>query len=157
MIQIENLCDLQEVTSGILVDSDNMGPESMWDAVEFLIENFIFTSWTHVRLFSSTRKRLIRLFVNPKTVCSMRSYFYLGKLEIPASLVIQALFSLNSVDSNSDRLCCLIHLSRNCRDGGQLSTRDLQKMVQALPQYSEQIEKLSLHVDVSLLKISLGG
>nr|GMD75007.1 transport Sec1a [Ipomoea batatas] len=35
------------------------------------------------------------------------------------------------------------------RDGGELSTRDLQKMVQALPQYSEQIEKLSLHVDVS--------
>ncbi|KAL6547989.1 STXBP unc-18 S1 [Orobanche hederae] len=33
------------------------------------------------------------------------------------------------------------------RDGGELSTRDLQKMVQALPQYSEQIEKLSLHVD----------
>lgn len=30
-----------------------------------------------------------------------------------------------------------------------MSTRDLQKMVQALPQYSEQIEKLSLHVDVS--------
>ncbi|KAM3321979.1 putative protein transport Sec1a [Capsicum baccatum] len=35
------------------------------------------------------------------------------------------------------------------RDGGQLSTRDLQKMVQALPQYSEQIEKLSLHVDIA--------
>lgn len=38
-----------------------------------------------------------------------------------------------------------------CRDGGELSTRELQKMVQALPQYSEQIEKLSLHVDVSLV------
>ena len=36
------------------------------------------------------------------------------------------------------------------RDGGELSTRELQKMVQALPQYSEQIEKLSLHVDVSV-------
>ncbi|KAL6566127.1 STXBP unc-18 S1 [Orobanche gracilis] len=35
------------------------------------------------------------------------------------------------------------------RDGGELSTRDLQKMVQALPQYSEQIEKLSLHVDIA--------
>lgn len=46
---------------------------------------------------------------------------------------------------------------RHCRDGGQLSTRDLQKMVQALPQYSEQIEKLSLHVDVSLVKIPLDG
>lgn len=39
------------------------------------------------------------------------------------------------------------------RDGGELSTRDLQKMVQALPQYSEQIDKLSLHVDVSSLGI----
>ncbi|KAG9158915.1 hypothetical protein Leryth_013304 [Lithospermum erythrorhizon] len=35
------------------------------------------------------------------------------------------------------------------REGGQLSTKDLQKMVQALPQYSEQIEKLSLHVDIA--------
>lgn len=34
------------------------------------------------------------------------------------------------------------------RDGGELSTRDLQKMVQALPQYTEQIDKLSLHVEV---------
>lgn len=30
-----------------------------------------------------------------------------------------------------------------------MSTKDLQKMVQALPQYSDQIEKLSLHVEVS--------
>ena len=36
------------------------------------------------------------------------------------------------------------------RDGGELSTRELQKMVQALPQYSEQIDKLSLHVEVSV-------
>ncbi|KAF5729904.1 Sec1/munc18-like (SM) proteins superfamily isoform 2 [Tripterygium wilfordii] len=35
------------------------------------------------------------------------------------------------------------------RDGGQLSTRELQKMVQALPQYSEQIDKLSLHVEIA--------
>lgn len=35
------------------------------------------------------------------------------------------------------------------RGAGELSTRDLQKMVQALPQYSEQMDKLSLHVDVS--------
>lgn len=35
------------------------------------------------------------------------------------------------------------------RTGSELSTRDLQKMVQALPQYSEQIEKLSLHVDIA--------
>lgn len=45
---------------------------------------------------------------------------------------------------------CLAHYELiSCRDGSELSTRDLQKMVQALPQYSEQIEKLSLHVDVS--------
>ncbi|KAL3645600.1 STXBP unc-18 S1 [Castilleja foliolosa] len=41
------------------------------------------------------------------------------------------------------------HAIRMEKDGGELSTRDLQKMVQALPQYSEQIEKLSLHVDIA--------
>lgn len=35
------------------------------------------------------------------------------------------------------------------RNGTELSTRDLQKMVQALPQYSEQIDKLSLHVEIA--------
>lgn len=35
-----------------------------------------------------------------------------------------------------------------CRDGGEISTRDLQKMVQALPQYTEQVEKITLHVEV---------
>ncbi|CAA0842665.1 Protein transport Sec1a [Striga hermonthica] len=35
------------------------------------------------------------------------------------------------------------------RNGGELSTRDLQKMVQALPQYNEQMEKLSLHVQIA--------
>ncbi|XP_022025686.1 SNARE-interacting protein KEULE isoform X1 [Helianthus annuus] len=35
------------------------------------------------------------------------------------------------------------------RGDGELSTRDLQKMVQALPQYSEQMDKLSLHVDIA--------
>lgn len=39
------------------------------------------------------------------------------------------------------------------RDSGEISTRELQKMVQALPQYSEQIDKLSLHVEVSFLSI----
>lgn len=37
------------------------------------------------------------------------------------------------------------------REGSELSTRDLQKMVQALPQYTEQVDKISLHVEVSLL------
>ncbi|KAG6435675.1 hypothetical protein SASPL_100550 [Salvia splendens] len=32
------------------------------------------------------------------------------------------------------------------RDGSELSTRDIQKMVQALPQYNEQMEKLSIHI-----------
>ncbi|XP_068479184.1 protein transport Sec1a-like isoform X2 [Phaseolus vulgaris] len=35
------------------------------------------------------------------------------------------------------------------RDGSELSTRDLQKMVQALPQYTEQVEKISLHVEIA--------
>ncbi|KAG9445398.1 hypothetical protein H6P81_016738 [Aristolochia fimbriata] len=39
-----------------------------------------------------------------------------------------------------------IHSSR---DGSELSTKDLQKMVQALPQYSDQMEKLSLHVEIA--------
>ncbi|EPS73965.1 hypothetical protein M569_00789 [Genlisea aurea] len=38
-----------------------------------------------------------------------------------------------------------IHASRD----GDLSTRDLQKVVQALPQYREQTEKLSLHIDIA--------
>lgn len=35
------------------------------------------------------------------------------------------------------------------REGSDLSTRDLQKMVQALPQYSDQLDKLSLHIDIA--------
>ncbi|MFS7913871.1 putative sec1-like protein [Helianthus anomalus] len=41
-------------------------------------------------------------------------------------------------------------MHQGSRDGDVLSTRELQKLVQALPQYSEQKEKLSLHADVSL-------
>uniref|UniRef100_A0A0E0CK25 SNARE-interacting protein KEULE n=1 Tax=Oryza meridionalis TaxID=40149 RepID=A0A0E0CK25_9ORYZ len=39
---------------------------------------------------------------------------------------------------------------QQARTGGEISNRDLQKMVQALPQYSDQIEKLSLHVEQGL-------
>ncbi|VAH41096.1 unnamed protein product [Triticum turgidum subsp. durum] len=35
------------------------------------------------------------------------------------------------------------------RTNGELSTKELQKMVQALPQYSDQIDKLSLHVEIA--------
>lgn len=35
------------------------------------------------------------------------------------------------------------------RDGSELSTRDLQKMVQALPQYNEQKDRLSSHVEIA--------
>ncbi|XP_014521349.1 SNARE-interacting protein KEULE isoform X1 [Vigna radiata var. radiata] len=35
------------------------------------------------------------------------------------------------------------------KGGGDMSTRDIQKMVQALPQYSEQIDKLSLHIEIA--------
>ncbi|XP_044403059.1 probable protein transport Sec1a isoform X5 [Triticum aestivum] len=38
---------------------------------------------------------------------------------------------------------------QQARTGGELSTRDLQKMVQALPQYTDQIDKLSLHVEIA--------
>ncbi|KAK1408321.1 hypothetical protein QVD17_39988 [Tagetes erecta] len=40
-------------------------------------------------------------------------------------------------------------MHQGSRDGGALSTHDLQKIVQALPQYSEQLEKLSLHVNIA--------
>ena len=40
-------------------------------------------------------------------------------------------------------------LHHGSRGSGEMSTRDLQKMVQALPQYSEQIDKLSLHVEIA--------
>uniref|UniRef100_A0A5B6YR19 Putative SNARE-interacting protein KEULE-like isoform X1 n=1 Tax=Davidia involucrata TaxID=16924 RepID=A0A5B6YR19_DAVIN len=40
-------------------------------------------------------------------------------------------------------------IQHGSRDGSELSTRDLQKMVQALPQYGEQMDKLSLHVDIA--------
>uniref|UniRef100_A0A1D1XCK2 SNARE-interacting protein KEULE n=1 Tax=Anthurium amnicola TaxID=1678845 RepID=A0A1D1XCK2_9ARAE len=40
-------------------------------------------------------------------------------------------------------------IHHSSRGGGEMSTRDLQKMVQALPQYSEQVDKLSLHVDIA--------
>uniref|UniRef100_A0A0E0G8D0 SNARE-interacting protein KEULE n=1 Tax=Oryza nivara TaxID=4536 RepID=A0A0E0G8D0_ORYNI len=39
-----------------------------------------------------------------------------------------------------------LHQARN---GGDLSTKELQKMVQALPQYSDQIDKLALHVEIA--------
>ncbi|CAL9241021.1 unnamed protein product [Arabidopsis halleri] len=34
-------------------------------------------------------------------------------------------------------------------DFGDLSSKDLQKMIHTLPQYSEQIDKLSLHVEIA--------
>ncbi|CAL0312938.1 unnamed protein product [Lupinus luteus] len=40
-------------------------------------------------------------------------------------------------------------IQHGSRGNGEMSTRDLQKMVQALPQYSEQIDKLSLHVEIA--------
>ncbi|MED6106852.1 hypothetical protein PIB30_008551 [Stylosanthes scabra] len=40
-------------------------------------------------------------------------------------------------------------IQHGSRDSKEMSTRDLQKMVQALPQYSEQIDKLSLHVEIA--------
>ncbi|QCD91593.1 SNARE-interacting protein KEULE-like [Vigna unguiculata] len=35
------------------------------------------------------------------------------------------------------------------KGSGDMSTRDIQKMVQALPQYSEQVDKLSLHIEIA--------
>lgn len=49
---------------------------------------------------------------------------------------------------NINFFCVLVYKFIVCRDGSELSTRDMQKLVQALPQYSEQMEKLTLHVEV---------
>eukprot|EP00246_Nothoceros_aenigmaticus_P006246 TRINITY_DN1903_c0_g1_i3.p1 TRINITY_DN1903_c0_g1~~TRINITY_DN1903_c0_g1_i3.p1 ORF type:complete len:668 (+),score=135.04 TRINITY_DN1903_c0_g1_i3:36-2006(+) len=35
------------------------------------------------------------------------------------------------------------------KDGSELSTKDMQKMVQALPQYRDQLDKLSLHIHIA--------
>ncbi|KAK8945913.1 SNARE-interacting protein KEULE [Platanthera guangdongensis] len=40
-------------------------------------------------------------------------------------------------------------LQQTAKDGGELSTRDLKKIAQALPQYNDQMEKLSLHVEIA--------
>ncbi|XP_031493661.1 SNARE-interacting protein KEULE-like isoform X3 [Nymphaea colorata] len=40
-------------------------------------------------------------------------------------------------------------IRHSSRDGSDISTRDLQKMVQALPQYTEQMDKLTAHVDIA--------
>ncbi|KAL6965015.1 STXBP unc-18 S1 [Sarracenia purpurea var. burkii] len=47
------------------------------------------------------------------------------------------------------RITGILQFANSRRDGSELSTRDLQKMVQALPQYNEQMEKLSLHVEIA--------
>ncbi|MFS8003772.1 putative sec1-like protein [Helianthus anomalus] len=40
-------------------------------------------------------------------------------------------------------------MHQGSRDGGQITTREMQKMVQALPQYNEQMDRLSLHVAIA--------
>ncbi|KAL9385594.1 hypothetical protein Peur_022604 [Populus x canadensis] len=40
-------------------------------------------------------------------------------------------------------------MQQSARDGSEISTRDLQKIVQALPKYNEQVEKLTLHIEIA--------
>ncbi|CAN6867897.1 hypothetical protein Bca4012_043683 [Brassica carinata] len=40
-------------------------------------------------------------------------------------------------------------LKHSSKDSGDISSKDLKKVVHALPQYSEQIDKLSLHVEIA--------
>ncbi|KAH1248995.1 SNARE-interacting protein KEULE [Glycine max] len=64
-------------------------------------------------------------------------------------------FFINDMERSLHCLCLVFDCETNWDQdwelggSGEMSTRDLQKMVQALPQYSEQIDKLSLHVEVS--------
>jgi hypothetical protein len=39
--------------------------------------------------------------------------------------------------------------SFNIRNGQEISTKDMQKMAQALPRYRDQLDKLSLHIHVT--------
>ncbi|KAK2992614.1 hypothetical protein RJ640_015970 [Escallonia rubra] len=57
--------------------------------------------------------------------------------------------SKNKAAQLQQRLVIRILSLTLCRDGSELSTRDLQKMVQALPQYNEQMDRLSLHVEIA--------
>ncbi|KAG0476173.1 hypothetical protein HPP92_013014 [Vanilla planifolia] len=85
---------------------------------------------------------------------SLREFPYVryraAKSSLDASTMTSASERLHEKMTNfiSKNKAAQIH--QNSRDGGELSTRDLQKMVQALPQYSEQIDKLSLlHVEIA--------
>ncbi|XP_011034306.1 PREDICTED: protein transport Sec1a [Populus euphratica] len=40
-------------------------------------------------------------------------------------------------------------MQQSARDGSEISTRDLQKIVQSLPKYNEQVEKLTLHIEIA--------
>ncbi|KAF3439985.1 hypothetical protein FNV43_RR18263 [Rhamnella rubrinervis] len=40
-------------------------------------------------------------------------------------------------------------MQQKARDGSEISTRELQKVVQALPQYTEQVGRISLHVEIA--------
>ncbi|CAK7347916.1 unnamed protein product [Dovyalis caffra] len=40
-------------------------------------------------------------------------------------------------------------MQQSARDGSEISTRDLQKIVQALPKYNEQVERLTLHIEIA--------
>lgn len=68
--------------------------------------------------------------------------------DLQTRLLVMFLTSCFNVDLSLGLIAFLFFITRT---GGELSTRDLQKMVQALPQYSDQIDKLSLHVEVGFI------
>jgi len=68
--------------------------------------------------------------------------------DIQTRLLVMFLTSCFNVDLSLGLIAFPFFITRT---GGELSTRDLQKMVQALPQYSDQIDKLSLHVEVGFI------
>ncbi|CAK9199148.1 unnamed protein product, partial [Sphagnum troendelagicum] len=41
------------------------------------------------------------------------------------------------------------HIQLNTKNGQEISTKDMQKMAQALPRYRDQLDKLSLHIHVT--------
>ncbi|GMH00587.1 hypothetical protein Nepgr_002426 [Nepenthes gracilis] len=70
-------------------------------------------------------------------------------LEIRHSHIAEASERLHDKMTNFVSQNKAAQLSQASRDGSEISARDLQKMVQALPQYQEQVEKLSIHVEIA--------
>ncbi|KAK9076450.1 hypothetical protein SSX86_004784 [Deinandra increscens subsp. villosa] len=71
----------------------------------------------------------------------------------PVWLEMRHLHIADASERLSDKMDTLMSKNKAAqlqqKDSSELSTRDIQKMVQALPEYNQQMEKLSLHVEIA--------